>query len=114
MCDTIQIIIIIFKKIQLMMMQSEQQLKKICLLVGFGFLADFLSINVYLNRTLLYCSALTIVGVLTIVSIVCEAFWSMALYSATFGFLMGTRITCTYSNVYMALFGLYLLAISYN
>lgn len=63
--------------------------------VVFGFLADFLSINVYLNRTLLYCSALTIVGVLTIVSIVCETFWSMALYSAAFGFLMGVYVLLT-------------------
>lgn len=64
--------------------------------VVFGFLSDFLSTNVYFNRTILYCSSLTIVGVLTMASILCMDFWSMALYSASFGFLMGTYLhRCT-------------------
>lgn len=57
--------------------------------VVFGFLADLLSMNVYFNRTVLYCTSLTIVGLLTIASILCQGFWSLALYSASFGFLMG-------------------------
>jgi predicted MFS family arabinose efflux permease len=65
--------------------------------VAFGYISD----KPCVNRLALYGTVLTIVGVLTTLSIWCADYWSLASYSAIFGFLMGTCPNYLYAQSFV-------------
>ncbi|XP_034237653.1 monocarboxylate transporter 12 isoform X2 [Thrips palmi] len=66
-----------------------------------GYISD----KPWVNRLLIYNLALTIAGVATCLVVVCEDFWTLAVYAAVFGFTIGAYVGLT-SVILVDLLGL--------
>ncbi|PAA72586.1 hypothetical protein BOX15_Mlig016358g1 [Macrostomum lignano] len=77
--------------------------------VTFGFLSD----RKWVNKLMLYNSALTIAGTVLVFSFLSDAYWFMATYCALFGVFIGTYVTLT-SPVLVDLLGLEKLSDSFG